>query len=267
MLKTPLNIFKGALRSSTELPFRLLINSRICKGTYVPKGSRIRYSHGTCNSSSISKKVEGSDSHARTTMSNAAPIKLPNFLDPHAAYHSKTNWELIRAIIVLKLCEISFLVENGSKIIECSYQLLGRSITNAFIGPLLFQQFCAGEDFKKTTDSLRRNGILSILDYCAEAESCTNISQLTGNNTPKHQKPINQPARIYTYYSEAQCDRHRDNFLDCIRAIRDTSSFDDGQGKFMALKVTALGNPKLLERVSSHILRSREEFSTKRYAT
>lgn len=265
MLKTPHPIFKGVLRSLPESPFRLLINSRICKGTYAPKGS-IRYSQVAYNSPSISKKVEGSDSQTSITRSNTAPVKLPNFLDPHAAYHSKTYWELIRAIIVLKLCEISFLVDNASKIIECSYRVLGKSITNAFIGPLFFQQFCAGEDFKKTTDSLRKNGILSILDYCAEAESCTNISQWTGNNTPKHQKPINQPARIYTYFSEAQCDRHRDNFLDCIRAIRDASSFDNGQGKFMALKVTALGNPKLLERVSSVILRSREEFPTKRYA-
>jgi len=237
----------------------------MCYVTYIPNGS-VRYSQVAYNPASISKKREDGDSRSSIILSSTAPVKLPNFLDPHAAYHSKTNWELIRAIIVLNICQISFLVDHGSKIIECSYRLLGRSITNAFIEPLFFQQFCAGEDFKKTTDSLRRNGIQSILDYCAEAESSTNICQLMGNNTYEHQKPINQPARIYTYSSEAQCDRHRDNFLACLRAIRGASDFDGGQERFMALKVTALGNPQLLERVSSVILSLREELSTKRYA-
>jgi proline dehydrogenase len=264
MLNNPLSIFKGALRSLPKSPFRLPTNKRIYYGTYIPKGS-VRYSQVAYNSASISKKREDGDSRSSIIISSTAPVKLPNFLDPHAAYHSKTYWELIRAIIVLNICQISFLVDHGSKIIECSYRLLGKSITNAFIEPLFFQQFCAGEDFKKTTDSLRRNGIQSILDYCAEAESSTNIGQMMGNNnTSKHQKPINQPARIYAYYSETQCDDHRDNFLACLRAIRGASDFDGGQERFMALKVTALGNPQLLERVSSVILSLREELSTKR---
>jgi proline dehydrogenase len=177
----------------------------------------------------------------------------PDFRDPQSAHGSKTYWELIRAIIVLNLCRVNFLVDHGSQIIEWSYRILGDSITNAVLRPLFFQQFCAGEDFKETTDSLEKHGIQSILDYCAEADSTFTIS-----STDQQQEQPNQPARTYKYYSEAQCDRHRDNFLACLKAMGDVSPHRDGKGGFMALKVTALGNPQLLERFSPLILRLRK---------
>ncbi|KAL7526836.1 hypothetical protein ACHAWF_001931, partial [Thalassiosira exigua] len=60
--------------------------------------------------------------------------------------------------------------------------------------------------------------------------------------------PFNQPARVYDYKSERKCDRHVNVFKDCIRSVQDVSPCG-----FAALKVTALGNPALLERMSDTI--------------
>ena len=53
------------------------------------------------------------------------------------------------------------------------------------------------------------------------------------------QPPFNQPARVYDYKSEAECDRHVSVFKSCIHSVRDVSPTHG----FAALKVTALGNP------------------------
>lgn len=71
------------------------------------------------------------------------------------------------------------------------------------------------------------------------------------------QPPFNQPARVYDYKSEAECDRHVSIFKDCIRSVRDVSPSTG----FAALKVTALGNPELLERMSTMIVEVKNLFS------
>lgn len=55
-------------------------------------------------------------------------------------------------------------------------------------------------------------------------------------------------SRVYDYASEAQCDEHMKIFKKCIRAVHDVSPTG-----FAAIKVTALGNPLLLERISMAI--------------
>lgn len=257
MLRNPISISKIPRRSLPD-PFCFPTNKCISNRRCVLQSS-LRHSHIVNNTPSMCSNKEDKNNHSITSF-NTSIVTLPNYRDPQAAYGSKTYWELIRTIIVLNLCQINFLVDHGSKIVEWSYRILGNAITNAVIRPLFFQQFCAGEDFKETTDSLKNNGIQSILDYCAEADSRLHS---IGQNRPQHQEVHNQPARTYTYYSEAQCDRHRDNFLACIKAMRDVSSFDDGKARFMALKVTALANPQLLERVSPVILRLRELFDSR----
>jgi len=71
------------------------------------------------------------------------------------------------------------------------------------------------------------------------------------------QPPFNQPARIYDYKSEAECDRHVEVFKNCIRSAHDVSPTHG----FAALKVTALGNPELLERMSTMIVEVHNLFS------
>ena len=71
------------------------------------------------------------------------------------------------------------------------------------------------------------------------------------------QPPFNQPARIYDYTSEKECDRHVEIFKKCIQSVKDVSPTHG----FAALKVTALGNPELLERMSDVIVEVNRLFS------
>lgn len=71
------------------------------------------------------------------------------------------------------------------------------------------------------------------------------------------QPPFNQPARVYDYKSESECDRHVSIFKNCIRSVQDVSP----EHGFAALKVTALGNPDLLERMSTMIVEVKNLFS------
>mmetsp|Transcript_8338 Transcript_8338/g.12130 ORF Transcript_8338/g.12130 Transcript_8338/m.12130 type:complete len:567 (-) Transcript_8338:776-2476(-) len=258
MLQNPMSISRSARRGFTSALITnapLGILSRSCRNRKcIRHASHIVYHSPTATNSHRIK--EGVSSIPPTAADGTSSISahsttlLPHFHDPESAHGSKTYWELVRAILVLNLCRVNFLVEHGSKIIDWSYRILGDSITNAVLQPLFFQQFCAGEDFKETTDSLKKHGIQSILDYCAESDGTSTVSSIDQRQQP------NQPARTYKYYSEAQCDHHRDNFLNCLKSVRDVQM--DGKGGFMALKVTALGNPHLLERVSPIILKLRE---------
>jgi proline dehydrogenase len=64
-----------------------------------------------------------------------------------------------------------------------------------------------------------------------------------------HPPPAGVVARTYDYSSEVQCDKHVDTFLAAIA----TAARLPGQG-FAAIKMTALGNPLLLERMSASLL-------------
>jgi len=62
--------------------------------------------------------------------------------------------------------------------------------------------------------------------------------------------------REYDYHSEEICDGNRDTFLNAIRTVHRATP----QG-FAAVKVTALGQPALLERASAALVQVRELFS------
>jgi proline dehydrogenase len=61
--------------------------------------------------------------------------------------------------------------------------------------------------------------------------------------------------QTYDYESEAQCDKHVETFLHCIQ---DVASF--GPDGYAAVKITALGNPKLLARLSTAIVEAKRLF-------
>ena len=67
----------------------------------------------------------------------------------------------------------------------------------------------------------------------------------------------NQPARVYPYAGEDECEANLRTFLDAVRAVHSTTP--DG---FAAIKVTALGDPALLERVSSAVVALRAFYAT-----
>merc|ERR1719229_1623693 len=92
---------------------------------------------------------------------------------------------------------------------------------------------------------LKKYGVGGILDYAAEAkegeapkvESLSETEAVVG-------APLS--SRKYDYKGEAVCDANAEIFLDAIRAVRDATP--DG---FAAIKLSGLGNPVLLERMST----------------
>eukprot|EP00591_Stephanopyxis_turris_P010761 CAMPEP_0195519864 /NCGR_PEP_ID=MMETSP0794_2-20130614/15655_1 /TAXON_ID=515487 /ORGANISM="Stephanopyxis turris, Strain CCMP 815" /LENGTH=585 /DNA_ID=CAMNT_0040649095 /DNA_START=332 /DNA_END=2090 /DNA_ORIENTATION=+ len=203
------------------------------------------------------------------------PSKLkPNFNDPKSAHGTKSTKEILRAILVFQLCRIKPLVSNAESLLCWSNRIVGKTFTDFLLKQTFFSHFCAGEnanDIRAVVQSLRSNGIENILDYAAESEHAEEEKEHDEDNwmtmkqrsmsihesdTYSSSKGNNQPARIYDYQSEAKCDEHLAVFLSCIRAVRDVSP-DRGVA---AVKVTALGNPLLLERMSTAICEARNLF-------
>mmetsp|Transcript_38546 Transcript_38546/g.84604 ORF Transcript_38546/g.84604 Transcript_38546/m.84604 type:complete len:606 (-) Transcript_38546:79-1896(-) len=194
---------------------------------------------------------EPSASTSTPDRSSTSAVSL-NFESPISAHGDKTTTELLRAILVYTLCQIQPLVDHAGSLINASRNVFGNKITDTVLRHTFFMQFCAGEDtesIRPRIESMQKANVGAILDYAAENEgedSAEGPSIVT-------QPPYNQPARTYEYKSENDCDRHVETFLSCIRSVRDVTP--DG---FAALKVTALGNPFLLERLSTAITESRK---------
>jgi len=186
---------------------------------------------------------------------------LLDFTTCETAMTSKSNLELFRSILVYRICRIPFLVHNASSLLSLSYKMLGPIITNKVIKMTFFDQFCAGEDVQNIQAKLRNLnefGVGAIFDYAAESDA--NSVQDDERNAISSEKdtPFNQPARVYDYKSEQQCDFHLNTFRSCINAVRNLSP---NGNSFAAVKVTALGNPILLERNSAMISQIRELFT------
>ena len=182
-----------------------------------------------------------------------------DFEDPISAHGSKSVLELLRSIFVLQICRIQTLAQHAESVLNFSKKLLGSGITKAAIKRTLFAQFCGGEDansIQPTINKLKANGIESILDYAAEDMISDQESNVKDDNDIVAHPPYNQPARIYTYSSEEKCDKNVDVFLECI----DAASSCSAKG-FAALKVTALGNPLLLKRMSDAIQEANNLFA------
>lgn len=137
-----------------------------------------------------------------------------------------------------------------------SYKFLGEPLTNAVLRLTFFGHFCAGEnedDIRPAVQRLEQNGIGSILDYAAESDSAEDDStavpeapDLGADSLVKG--PLVQ-SRTFDFTTEEQCDKYMKIFENCIRSVKAVSP----EG-FAAIKITALGDPALLERMSVSIV-------------
>jgi len=143
---------------------------------------------------------------------------------------------------VLTACTIRPFVMNAEMLLGLSTKVFGKTFTDTVVRKTFFAHFVAGESaegIKPVMQALKAQGVGGILDYAAEADMGDN--PLTAGNA-------NQPARVYPYAGEDECDANMQHFLTGVKAVADTSP--DG---FAAIKVTALGDPKLLERISDSL--------------
>lgn len=180
-----------------------------------------------------------------------------NFHDAAVAFESKSTFELFRGWVVFQTCRIGWVVRNCDWMYNTSIKILGPTLTHGVMRHVLFNHFCAGENSKEIIpkmDHLRRYAVGGILDYAAEAKD---------EAPAKAEQPINEvetvgaplSARKYDYAGEKVCDANTDIFLDAIRAVKDATP----EG-FAAIKLSGLGNPHLLERMSTCVIEMRKLF-------
>nr|XP_042699144.1 proline dehydrogenase 1, mitochondrial isoform X3 [Chrysemys picta bellii] len=218
------------------------------------------------------------------------PPPAVDFGDPREAFRSKSSAELVRALVVLRLCALEPLVARSRQLMNLSRKLLGQQRFEKLMKMTFYGQFVAGEDQEAIKPLIQRNrafGVGSVLDYSVEEDltpeeaerkemdSCTSASEKeTGARSPYLSPGAAQrekqylahrefgdrrdrviSARTYFYADETKCDQHMDTFLRCIEASGGSS-----EDSFSAIKLTALGRPQFLLQFSEVLMKWRKFF-------
>jgi proline dehydrogenase len=197
-----------------------------------------------------------------------------DFSDLKLSLGKKSNFELVRSAMIFGVCRIPWIVTHSEMLLKTSYKLLGETITNIALRMTFFGHFCAGEnedDIRPAVNRLEDNGIGSILDYAAESDTSGDGETAAatpapsvrpdvplGEFDPKAETIVEGPlvqSRTYNYTNEEQCDQYMKIFENCIRSVKAVSPTG-----FAAIKVTALGDPALLERMSVSIIELQKLF-------
>ncbi|XP_067862018.1 proline dehydrogenase 1, mitochondrial-like isoform X1 [Heptranchias perlo] len=212
---------------------------------------------------------------------STAPV-IPDFSNHCEAYRSKSSAELVRSLLVFRLCSYGVLVDRHKELINLSRVLLGKWLFKRLMRMTFYGQFVAGEDQEDIKPLIRRNrafGVGSILDYSVEEdltqeeaekkemESCESLAEKEvkgDSHREKKFRPHRQfgdrrenviSARTYFYADESKCDQYMETFLKCIAASGGSS--EDG---FSAIKMTALGRPQFLLQFSEVLVKWRGFF-------
>ena len=251
--------------------------------------------HASLSSPAVGGGTVESNKH-RQVLRTKNPV--PDFQDSKIAYECQSTGELVRAAVCFRLCKIPILVNHAEMMLKLSRKTLGGTFTDTILKLTLFGHFCAGEDEQRIQPvlaKLSKAGVSSILDYAAESDG----DDETPSSSPKHASPsfsvvsnehgdadsgssiealLRQrqhpstatTSREYDYESEAQCDKHVEIFKACINDVAKLNNNGNGDRKnddnsssnagYAAIKVTALGNPKLLARMSQAITEAKRLF-------
>ena len=184
-----------------------------------------------------------------SSSSKATRIENPKFSESRPFQNKKIS-ELFRSLLVFKLCEFKPLLRHGKKAYDLMTRVIGVKLSDAILRETFFKQFCGGENHDEVVRKLHKlqeNNIGGILDYAAEAEIEGDLKKSVPNR--------NQPAKVFSYDSEESCDAHASKFIQCINAVKDSSvgDGDDLDYQFAAIKVSALGDPMLLSKMSDFV--------------
>uniref|UniRef100_A0A8C2CYF9 Proline dehydrogenase n=1 Tax=Cyprinus carpio TaxID=7962 RepID=A0A8C2CYF9_CYPCA len=208
---------------------------------------------------------ESVDSREYVSYSNKTSI---DFEQTKEAYKSKDTLELLRSLVVFKLCSYDILVDKNKEIMDLSRKLLGQKMFEQFMKMTFYGQFVAGEDHQSIRPVVQKNqayGVGAVLDYMLSCSSAPYIHKQPSDHREKkftaHRKFGDRREGVtsthtYFYADEAKCDQHMETFLKCIKASGGSS--EDG---FSAIKMTALGRPQFLLQFSEVLVKWRRFFS------
>lgn len=173
-----------------------------------------------------------------------------NFNDAQIAFASKTTFDLFRSWSIFKVCSWGWVVRHCDTLYQVSLKILGGTVTHFFLRYSLFNHFCAGESatgILPKMQHLKSFGVGGILDYAAEAKDDAPV-EAEKPQKGAEDETVGAPlsARTYEYTGEKMCDANAEIFLEAVRAVKDATP--DG---FAAVKLSGLGDPRLLERMST----------------
>ncbi|XP_008416123.1 proline dehydrogenase 1, mitochondrial [Poecilia reticulata] len=218
----------------------------------------------------------------RTNSSSAANEISVDFEQSQEAYRSKDSLELLRSLVVFKLCSYDFLVDKNEEIMDLGKKILGQKVFDQLMKMTFYGQFVAGEDHISIKPLIQKNqafGVGSVLDYSVEedisqkeehqkesssvsaggkesiGEGYREKNYEAGKQLGDSQREVTGTC-TYFYADEAKCDQHMETFMKCIKASGGSSM--DG---FSAIKMTALGRPQLLLRFSEVLVKWQRFFT------
>ncbi|XP_029494295.2 proline dehydrogenase 1, mitochondrial-like isoform X2 [Oncorhynchus nerka] len=244
-----------------------------------------RRAQSTVASTQADQDVTNRESYSSRKSRNASssPKISIDFELTQEAYKSKDNLELLRSLVVFKLCSYDLLVDKNKELMDISKFLLGKKAFEQFMKMTFYGQFVAGEDHKSIKSLIQKNrafGVGSVLDYSVEEDltqedavtkemdSCVSATEKEGMSMDHREKQYKAHqqfgdrrggvtgARTYFYSDEAKCDQHMETLLKCIKASGGSSV--DG---FSAIKMTALGRPQFLLQFSEVLVKWKRFFS------
>ncbi|XP_005743137.1 proline dehydrogenase 1, mitochondrial isoform X2 [Pundamilia nyererei] len=206
-----------------------------------------------------------------------------DFEQTREAYKSKDSLELLRSLVVFKLCSYDFLVDKNKEVMDLAKKILGQKTFDQFMKMTFYGQFVAGEDHNDIKPLIQKNhsyGVGSVLDYSVEEDisqeeaerkemdSCVSAAEKENIGKDHRERKYQAHkqfsdrrggvtgARTYFYADEAKCDQHMETFIKCIKASGGSSM--DG---FSAIKMTALGRPQFLLQFSEVLVKWRRFFT------
>lgn len=162
-----------------------------------------------------------------------------DFADAKRSYANKSNFELARSLLIFRVCAVRPIVANASRMYRLATQTVGHGLPDSVIRASFFKHFCGGEnerDLMPVMERLGRNGVGAILDYAAEAD----VDAPPGGDHAEHPD------------CEAACDANAEIVMASIDAAA-VAAARSRQEPFAACKFTGIGQPELLERLSTLI--------------
>ncbi|RTG81748.1 proline dehydrogenase [Schistosoma bovis] len=214
---------------------------------------------------------------------NSSNNQTFSFRDSKLAHVAKSNSEVIRALLVFKMCSFPTLVKYNKKLMDISRKIFGRSLFRLIMKMTFYGHFVAGENeasIQPLIMRLKKYGVKSILDYSVEKdiqedeavqivkkslsevlqtpekrpEAATKQYQISVRFANRTKQVVG--ARSYFYKSEYQCDHNMETFMKCIDV---SSKYGEDRG-FTAIKLTALGRPQLLQQMSDFLVQMKRLF-------
>ncbi|KAG5499608.1 hypothetical protein JIQ42_05083 [Leishmania sp. Namibia] len=191
-----------------------------------------------------------------STMQKDKQPLLPNFNDD-TTYRQRSTWYLIKALVLLRLCSVSYLAMNSVPLLKKVEKVLGSRFTyNFLVKKSFYSYFCAGEndqELRDTVHKLSRSNIGAVLDYAAEADtegfapepgvaSGPDISMASLVTKPNVQYPMDEG-----FFDE--------NMKLYMMSIMHASLYSPRNAAGVtAVKVTGMCDPQLLARVSALLM-------------